>query len=212
MSNLGLPVSDLSGIGCLPVPTTTTLLWVVTWFDAHFLWSEWMFWRDMNFEPFKPDLCFCVGKDRIFSYTLKHFFENSSTSFRSISCLQKQKYTSLKKNKPKTQPRKRGCVLNGALMAFLCQLYFHFSSQVCSNVIKSQTLCSVLSITDFAALFVMVLFNGTNCQVFSVGFYNDHPSTSLSRQLSLIDARCTSNWFTEHLFICDSWCCSLTAL
>lgn len=160
-------------------------------------------------KPFKSDLCFYVGKD--FRYTLKHFLKTPVLPFaQSLAC--KNKSAHHLKKKPKTQPRKRGCVLNGALMALLCQLYFHFSSQVCSNVIKSQTLCGVLSITDFAALFVMVLFNGTNCQVFSVGFYNDHPSTSLSRQPSLIDARCTSNWFTEHIFICDSWCCSLTAL
>lgn len=159
-----------------------------------------MFRRDMNFKPLKPDLCFCVGKDRIFLYAFKHFLKAPVLPFaQSLACRNKSAHH-LKT--PKTQPRKRGCALNGPLMALLCQLCFHFSSQVCSNVIKSQTLCSLLSIT--AALFVMVLFNGTNCQVFSVGFYNDHPSTSLSRQPSLIDARCTSNWFTEHLFICDS--------
>lgn len=58
--------------------------------------------------------------------------------------------------------------------------------------------------------FVMVLFNGNNQRVFSVGFCNDHPSTS--RQVSLINTRCTLRSITEHLLICYCWCCILTTM
>lgn len=148
----------------------------------------------------------CVYKDCI-STTLFNFFAKLFAV--SVACKNK---TANRFKTPKIQLRKRGFVLNRPLMALSFEDYSHFSSQVWGNKITN-TLQHSLHQHRFCSLFfIKVLFNGNNRWVFSVGFRNDHPSTSLSRQVSLINTMCSLGWITEHLFICNCWCCFLTTL
>lgn len=82
-------------------------------------------WCDMNFKSIKPVYNDCLQRLH-FSYTFQRFCKTLCT--HSLACKNKSE-NHLKT--PKIQLRKRGFVLNGALMALSCQDYSHFQTRRC---------------------------------------------------------------------------------